>query len=160
MTTKSKITFSLILLTFIFVCCTPTIVLAEDNGSKLLDKTKIDKQNQAFTKEAGLKKQDLSVTIAYIIRAALAMLGVIFIVLVIYAGILWMTSSGNDEQIGKAKKIMTSALIGFIICISAYAITIFVTSQIFTSTNGSKPLELKLKDGYELNDQDKIRRVD
>jgi len=37
-----------------------------------------------------------------------------------------MTSGGNDEQVGKAKKILYTSIIGLIIILSAYSISNFV----------------------------------
>jgi hypothetical protein len=37
-----------------------------------------------------------------------------------------MTAAGNQEQINKAKKIITAAVIGIIIVGAAYAITAFI----------------------------------
>jgi hypothetical protein len=44
----------------------------------------------------------------------------------IYAGILWMTAQGNDQQVTKAKTLMINSVIGIIIVFAAYAITAFV----------------------------------
>lgn len=52
--------------------------------------------------------------------------GTIFFVLVVYAGMLWMTAAGNEEQTTKAKKILGAAIVGLIIVLSAYAITRFI----------------------------------
>lgn len=41
------------------------------------------------------------------------------VVLMIYAGWLWMTAQGKEEQVMKAKKIMLGAVIGLAIIISA-----------------------------------------
>ena len=41
-------------------------------------------------------------------------------------GVLWMTSRGNDEQQGKAKKVITGALIGLLIVFASYAIPNYV----------------------------------
>ena len=43
------------------------------------------------------------------------------LLMVIYGGFLFLTSSGNSEQIGKAKKVLTGALIGLLIVFVAYA---------------------------------------
>jgi uncharacterized membrane protein YwzB len=67
------------------------------------------------------------------ISAALGLLGVVLVVLVIYAGFIWMTAQGNDEKIKKAKGMITSAVIGMIIIFAAYAITNFVVSALATS---------------------------
>jgi hypothetical protein len=64
--------------------------------------------------------------IGIVINVFLGTLGVIFLILTIYAGFLWMTAGGNDAQIGKAKKILVNAVIGLIITLSAYAIVTFI----------------------------------
>lgn len=85
----------------------------------------------------GLEKQgDLATTIGTIIKAVLALTGTIFLILTIYAGILWMTAAGNDERIKKATSIITTAVVGLIIVMAAYAITYFVTTRL-GGTSGS-----------------------
>jgi hypothetical protein len=64
--------------------------------------------------------------IGFIIGIILSFTGVIFLLLTIYSGFLWMTAAGNQEQINKAKKIITAAVIGIIIVGAAYAITAFI----------------------------------
>ncbi len=61
-----------------------------------------------------------------IITPALALVGVIFLVLMVYAGFLWMTAGGKSDQVQKAKDLMIRAIIGVIIISAAYAITTFV----------------------------------
>ena len=53
---------------------------------------------------SGLASQDLLVTIGKIIQVFLGLLGVIFLILLIYAGWMWMTSQGNEEKVEKAIK--------------------------------------------------------
>lgn len=61
-----------------------------------------------------------------IIGVFLSLLGVIFLCLIIYGGFLWMTSAGNESKVLTAKKVLTQAVIGLIIILSAYGITQFV----------------------------------
>ena len=61
-----------------------------------------------------------------IVGAILALVGILFFVLMIYGGILWMTAGGNDTQVKNAQKTITMAVIGLIIVLSAYAITMFI----------------------------------
>jgi hypothetical protein len=60
------------------------------------------------------------------INVATSFIGAIFLILIIYAGFLWMTAGGNQEQIAKAKKIMSRAVIGVILLVSAYIITYII----------------------------------
>ncbi|MEA3248933.1 MAG: hypothetical protein U9Q03_01075 [Patescibacteria group bacterium] len=76
---------------------------------------------------------DLPTIIGHLIRALLGFVGVILMILIIYAGFLWMTAAGNEERVGKAKKIIIGAIAGTIIVIGAYAITTFVVDIVSPS---------------------------
>lgn len=73
-----------------------------------------------------IAKSDPTAVVGVIIQAALGFVGVIFMLLMIYAGYLWMTARGNEEDVAKAKKIITASIIGLIIVVSAYAISYLV----------------------------------
>jgi hypothetical protein len=60
---------------------------------------------------------------------ALSFVGIIFLALIIWAGIQWMTAQGNSSQVEKAKDLMINAAIGLIIVTAAYSITIFFGQQ-------------------------------
>jgi hypothetical protein len=68
--------------------------------------------------------------IGLVINQALLYLGIIFFLLVVYAGFLWMSASGNDSKVEKAKSILISAVTGLVIVVSAYAITSFVFGNV------------------------------
>jgi len=70
-----------------------------------------------------------------IIAAILGLLGTIFLVLTIYAGILWMTANGEEAKIDKAKQIISAAVIGLAIVLSAYTITYFVGNKLGSNTD-------------------------
>ena len=78
----------------------------------------------------GLSRQDPRVMIGQIIKTALGLLGMIAIVLVIFAGFKWMTAAGKEESVTAAKDILTAAVIGLVIILSAYTITNFVVGAI------------------------------
>ena len=52
-----------------------------------------------------------------------ALMGFLFMCLTMYAGYLWMTARGNEEQVEKAKKIMIFAAIGIAVVITARLLT-------------------------------------
>jgi hypothetical protein len=64
--------------------------------------------------------------IAFVIKGFLAILGIIFIILMLTAGYNWMTAGGEEEKITKAKNMIKRAIIGLFIVIASYAITAFV----------------------------------
>lgn len=65
-----------------------------------------------------------------ILGSVLGFTGTIFFVLVIIAGLMWMTSAGNEERVKRAKQILIAAVIGLIIVMSAYAITSFIGTNL------------------------------
>ncbi|MCF6276965.1 MAG: pilin [Candidatus Magasanikbacteria bacterium] len=74
----------------------------------------------------GLSNASIGQIVGQVVQVALGLLGIVFVILIIYSGFLWMTSAGNEEKVGKAKKILMSSIIGLFIILSAYAITTFV----------------------------------
>ncbi len=67
-----------------------------------------------------------SIFIGNLIKVILSLIGVLFLIMMIYGGFLWMTAGGNETQVEKAKKLIIAAVIGTIIVVSAYAISYFV----------------------------------
>jgi len=83
---------------------------------------------------AGLGQSDLRTTIAQIIRAALAFLGVVAVVIIIWGGFKWMISGGADAKVQEARKLIVMGIVGLAIVLSAYAIAQFVISSLATAT--------------------------
>ncbi len=75
--------------------------------------------------------QPLEQRVASIIAIALSFLGVIFLILMIWAGFGWMTAAGDEEKITKSKETIRSAIIGLIIVIAAYALSVFIIERIW-----------------------------
>lgn len=73
---------------------------------------------------------------ARVINVILGVLGTIATVLVFYAGFLWMTAAGNDEQITKAKSIMSAAVIGLVVILASYSISTFFVNNIRKAVTG------------------------
>lgn len=75
--------------------------------------------------------------VADILKGLFGFLGVIMLLLIMYGGFLWMTARGNDDQIGKAKKVLSNSIIGLFIVIIGYSLTIFIFDVIIDATNYS-----------------------
>ena len=73
-------------------------------------------------------------TASGVVSIFLGLLGIIFIILIIYAGYNWMTAAGNEEKVKKAQETLKQAIIGLIIVVSAYAISFFVVSFLESRT--------------------------
>lgn len=91
--------------------------------------TNVDETNTT----AGLADEELPEVIGSIINAVLAVLGIVLLLLIIYAGFLWMTAGGDSENVGKAKTIMINATVGLIVLLAAYAIAAFVLDALSTA---------------------------
>jgi hypothetical protein len=68
------------------------------------------------------------------VNAVLSLTGVILLLLVIYAGFQWMTAQGEAEKVKKAKATLINAAIGMIIVFSAYSISNYVFTNVYTAT--------------------------
>jgi len=83
----------------------------------------------------GLGTQDIRLTIASIINVALGLLGIIAVVIIIYAGFVWMTAGGNDDRIKEAKAMLINGLVGLIIIVTSYAVARFVINALLVATS-------------------------
>lgn len=86
----------------------------------------------ATAKKSGLPNTDKTVAglVGQLIQAALSLVATIFFLLMVYGGFLWMTSRGSTEQVGKAKTLITQAIVGVALISMAWAITNFVISRL------------------------------
>lgn len=66
--------------------------------------------------------------VSLIIQTVLGLLGILFIILSVYAGITWMTAGGNEEKIKQATSTLRNNIIGLAITLLAYAISVFIIS--------------------------------
>ncbi|NCN25439.1 hypothetical protein COT94_02010 [Candidatus Falkowbacteria bacterium CG10_big_fil_rev_8_21_14_0_10_37_14] len=71
--------------------------------------------------------------IANFITVALSFLGVVFLLLTLYAGFMWMMAMGDEKKAKTSRDLLTAAVIGLIIVVASYAITLLVMNR-FTST--------------------------
>lgn len=69
-----------------------------------------------------------------IIAGLLSLLGVVFLVLMVYAGYLWMTAQGDPKKADKAKDIIKNSVIGLVLVLAAYGITRLVVSLLVKAT--------------------------
>jgi D-alanyl-lipoteichoic acid acyltransferase DltB (MBOAT superfamily) len=61
-----------------------------------------------------------------LINLLLALSGVVILIFMLYGGFLWMTAGGQEDQVKKAKTIISNSVIGLIIVLSAFSIATFV----------------------------------
>lgn len=114
------------LLTAGFFSIAPTVSADDDYGLT----TSAGKVSAFSNQITNYNDNFLSTRAGVIIGVILSFVGVIFLVLMIYAGLVWMTAQGNQERVNKAKDLMINAVIGLIIVMAAYAITSFVGQRL------------------------------
>ncbi|MBN1778790.1 MAG: Ig-like domain-containing protein [Candidatus Buchananbacteria bacterium] len=115
--------FSLVAI-FVFALVLPTLAL--DTGL----------QYGTYT---GLGSQDIRITVMKIVRIALGLLGIITLLIMLYAGFLWTSSAGNPEKIETAKKTLQGAAIGLVIIFLSFSIVSFIIGSLNTALGGQQP---------------------
>jgi len=73
--------------------------------------------------------------ISSFISIFLSFLGVIFMILMLYGGYNWMTAAGDEKKVDKAKDTIRAAVIGLVIVIASYAISVFIVSRIWGASS-------------------------
>ena len=116
------------LLTLVF----PSFVLAASDAYGNLQKVG---QGGANAPYAPADQNKLSEIVGIVIQAFLGILGVLFLVYLVYAGYGWMSAQGDEEKVTKAKDTITRAVIGLIITIASYAISVWVFDRLLRETN-------------------------
>ncbi len=121
---KKKIKLFFSTFTLVGFLIVPYFVFAD---SKALERLKSVGGN------AGFNEQDPRLIIAGVIKIFLGFLGIIFVILMIYAGYNYLTAQGDEEKIKTALATIRRAIIGLLIVLSSWAITTFITNSIVTS---------------------------
>lgn len=78
----------------------------------------------------GLSEGNINYYIAGVVEVLFLTIGLVFFILMVYAGVRWFTSRGEEEYVNKARKTLIGSVIGIIIVTSGYALSTFVTSRI------------------------------
>ena len=80
---------------------------------------------------AGVDTQStLESKVASIVNYALSLIGLVFLLLMVYGGYIWMMARGDEGEAKRAKDIITMGVIGMAIVIAAYAITFFIVQRL------------------------------
>ncbi len=119
--TSNNLTLVLSTLLLVGIFALPSVAQAADLGF-------------SYGEYSGLTGTDIRFVVALIIRIVLSLLGVVLLIMMLYAGFTWMTAGGNDEKIGTAKKTITRSAIGIAIILSAYALTTFIFNSLHEAT--------------------------
>jgi hypothetical protein len=90
--------------------------------------------------QANIKSSSsLPLIIGNLVRIFIGLLGIIFLVLTVYAGFLYLTASGDEDKVKHAKETLQRGVIGIIIISVAYAIASFVIGAATKVTQTGTP---------------------
>ncbi|KKR08284.1 MAG: hypothetical protein UT32_C0002G0047 [Parcubacteria group bacterium GW2011_GWC2_39_14] len=87
----------------------------------------------ATNAKVGLAEGDPATTIGAALGVLLNILSLIFLIICVYAGVTWMTASGEKDNIAKARSMLIQGSIGLAVTLAAYAFTAFVVDRISTA---------------------------
>lgn len=119
-----------------FILCPQRVMAAIFGGDTNVNTTEtdmqtgIDKFGTEIERTGIANNRDIGDLIIKYVNFILPYLAVAAFAAFVYAGILYVTAYGNDEQLGKAKKIMIYAAIGLIIVILSYSIVNLLTESL------------------------------
>lgn len=123
-----------------FICLCLFTVLIAVVFSAVLPTYAVSEAEQRLVNVAGAagitQTASIEDIVGTIINVVLGFIGVILVVLIVYAGFLWMTAAGDEKKVSKAKTILTDSIIGLVITLAAYAIAYFVVSRVIPATTG------------------------
>ncbi len=97
----------------------PSFVFADNYG---LDTA----AGEAGLKTMAISKKSIFDVVGDVVSIGLSLIGIVFFLLMLYAGFKWMMAMGKSEDAEKAKETIEAAAIGLIIVLAAYAIATFV----------------------------------
>lgn len=82
---------------------------------------------------ADLHGPDIPTRVGAIIKAVLGLTGIILLYLLVSGGFEWMTAGGNPEKVEKARKLIISAIVGFVLIFMSYSLTILISKNFFNT---------------------------
>ena len=88
------------------------------------------KDSSGCSEDSENSKNKLSNTIAGIVQGVIAVVGFVAVAFIVYAGIQYMTASGDPQKVQKAKNTIFYSCIGLAICALAFGIVSYVTTSI------------------------------
>ncbi|HRH21958.1 MAG TPA: hypothetical protein PLJ58_02035 [bacterium] len=103
-------------------------------GDSVTQTTKIGESE--FT-AIGLGNRDPRKIAASVIRVILGFLGVIAVCLILFGGFKWMTAAGDDGKVDEAKDLIKAGVVGLLIILAAFSISVFVLNALIGVTTGN-----------------------
>lgn len=104
-------------------------VLAQDGGKKALDGLDTTAKG-GYGVEVNKLATNIPDIVGMIVGAVLEFVGLLFFILIIWAGFIWMTAGGSEEKVKESVDLIIRASFGLLIISAAYLIAQFVGANI------------------------------
>lgn len=119
----------------IFAILLPFVFLTPTHAQSLTDQ--INGQIGASAEKAEVTQTvDPRTFVAGIIQTVLSLVGIVFLILILMAGYWIFTAKGDEAQVEKGQNTIKAAIIGLIITLAAYSITLYVGSKTQEASSG------------------------
>lgn len=91
----------------------------------------------AVNDSINLSSDDPRSIAARVINVAMLFLSVLAVGVVLVGGFKWMTSNGDENRVSEAKKLLKNGVIGLVIILASWGITVFVMNQLLGATGNN-----------------------
>ena len=118
-----KLFLNIVVLTFFLIY--PLCTLAE--GTLFVDGLNKGAASSGLTMDTN--RANISVIVGKIIKGFIGFVGVLYLILVTYASLIWMTAAGDKNNTKRARGIFVHGAIGLIIVFLSYALVSFLFKQ-------------------------------
>lgn len=69
-----------------------------------------------------------------VLNGLFTVLGLVFLGLMVYGGMLWLLSEGQEKKVSQARGFIFHSIVGLILVLAAFAITNFVVTELTKGT--------------------------
>lgn len=130
-----KIYNKLIVLAMLLVLAVPAFAALPAQAQ--VDPFGNDTLRDTVNSNLGLGNRDPREIAASVINILMGFLGIVAVVIILIGGFKWMTAGGNEDKITESKKMITAGIIGLLIILAAWGITIFVLNALLNATGAN-----------------------
>jgi hypothetical protein len=79
---------------------------------------------------------DFEGSVQTIVNYILGFMTIVATLMIIYGGVLYLTSAGNEDSAARAKRTIAYGVVGLIVIGIAYALVVFITGTLLPGTGG------------------------
>lgn len=122
-------------LAYLGVASTGLLAAASAQAASL---TVEDLDNTGISNSMILGNESPEALVISIINWVLGILALIAVILILIGGFRWMTAGGNEEKVESAKKTLYAAIIGLVIILAGWGISVYVINNLLDFTGAEE----------------------